>query len=92
MNSFKRGQILEEALEQSMQTNINRPSYLVNNIFDLAYSIQMCLLPSELVYDVIESVNPNLINKEVAECLYTHCYGYCQFFHGNMTPRRLKLL
>ncbi len=93
MNSFKRGQILEEALEQSNAKRILIDHHiLVNNIFDLAYSNPNVSSTSELVYDVIESVNPNLINKEVAECLYTGIVtDTANFFHGNMTPRTFEI-
>lgn len=93
MNSLKRGLILEQALQQASAKRILIDHHiLTNNIFDAAYSTPEVSSTSELVYDVIEALNPELITKEVAECIYTGIVtDTANFFHGNMTPRTFEI-
>jgi len=93
MNAFKRGQIIEKALEQADAKRILIDHHiLTNNIFDAVYSTPDVSSTSELVYDVIESLNPELITKDVAECIYTGIVtDTANFFHGNMSPRTFEI-
>lgn len=93
MNALKRGLKLEPALEKANAKRILIDHHiLTNNIFDAAYSTPDVSSTSELVYDVIEALNPDLITKDVAECIYTGIVtDTANFFHGNMTPRTFEI-
>ncbi|HPF00510.1 MAG TPA: bifunctional oligoribonuclease/PAP phosphatase NrnA [Bacteroidales bacterium] len=93
MNALKRGQIIEKALEQADAKRILIDHHiLTNNIFDAAYSTPDVSSTSELVYNVIEALNPALITKDVAECIYTGIVtDTANFFHGNMSPRTFDI-
>lgn len=93
MNALTRGQSIEKVLEQANAKRILIDHHiLTNNIFDAVYSTPDVSSTSELVYDIIESLNPELITKEVAECLYTGIVtDTANFFHGNMSPRTFEI-
>lgn len=93
MNALKRGLNIEQVLAQTNAKRILIDHHiLTNNIFDAVYSTPNVSSTSELVYDVIEALNPDLITKDVAECIYTGIVtDTANFFHGNMTPRTFEI-
>ncbi len=93
MNALKRALKLETALQNAKANRILIDHHiLTNNIFDAAYSSPDVSSTSELVYNVIEFINPDLIDKAVAECIYTGIVtDTANFFHGNMTDRTFEI-
>lgn len=93
MNALKRAQQLETALQEAQASRILIDHHiLTNNIFDAAYSTPDVSSTSELVYNVIEFIDPSLIDKAVAECIYTGIVtDTANFFHGNMSDRTFEI-
>jgi len=93
MNALKRAQQLETALQEAQASRILIDHHiLTNNIFDAAYSTPDVSSTSELVYNVIEFIDPALIDKAVAECIYTGIVtDTANFFHGNMSDRTFEI-
>ncbi|MCD4790063.1 MAG: DHH family phosphoesterase [Bacteroidales bacterium] len=60
--SFKKAACTKILIDHHVQPEITA--------YDLVYSTTETSSTSELIYDMIVSVNPNLFNKVIAECLY----------------------
>lgn len=93
MNSLKRAQKLETALRKSKARRILIDHHIISDdVFELAYSDTNVSSTSELVYNLVASLDPNLINLQVAQCLYTGIVTDTgNFFHGHMTDRTFEI-